>query len=337
MKICKVNSLPLKEVIESLAKCFNVDYYTSCTEHYINIPPAWGKGQIRGINFDNGLGMIIYQCEFLEDVRIDFTVGKVHPIKYIYSVNGLIRHRFENGNEEHYIEKYKCAIVASQSHNGHVLTFEKKKSIEIVSLEIDRSKFLKTSSCEILDISETLREIYEDVEAENSFYHEGFYGLEFRTILNNISRYEGHKLVRKFYLESISLQIFINQILQFDDDLLNELDKTILRINELDRVENISSYISKNIDKELAIPTLTKMAGINPNKLQLAFKHLYGKTVNEYVTSVRMATSLKLLKDKDLNVSEVVLRIGFKSYSYFSKLFKEHYGITPSKYKNFHS
>ncbi len=71
MKICKVNSLPLKEVIKSLAECIGVDYKESCGEYYLKIPSALGKGQIRGINFDNGLGIIIYQCEFYEDFRVD--------------------------------------------------------------------------------------------------------------------------------------------------------------------------------------------------------------------------------------------------------------------------
>lgn len=75
--------------------------------------------------------------------------------------------------------------------------------------------------------------------------------------------------MRKFFLKSIGLQIFINQILQFEDDLLNESDKTILRINELNSAEEVSVYIAQNIDEELSIPSLYQMAGIDSNKIQL--------------------------------------------------------------------
>jgi len=333
MKICKVNSLPLKEVIKSLADCFSVDYSENCGEYFLSVPPDLGKGQIRGVNFNNGLGIIIYQCEFLRDVRIDFTVDDVHPVKYIYTVKGPIEHRFGNEDIVHRIEQYKCAIVASKSKNGHILFFQKNTSFEVVSLEIDRSKFLKSADCEINDVAGDLKKLYQDVKAKDVFYHEGFYGLEFKNLLSNMSRYENQKLIRKFYLESIGLQIFVNQLLQFEDDLLNDSDRTILRVNELNRVEELSTYILENIDKELSVASLSTLAGLNPNKLQLAFKYIFSKTVNEYVTTTRLEMSLKLLEDKNLNVSEVVLRIGFKSYSYFSKIFKQKYMVSPSTYR----
>ncbi len=333
MKICKVNSLPLKEVIESLAECLDVGFSESCGEYFLNIPENYGKGQIRGINFDNGLGIIIYQCEFIEDIRIDFTVDDVHPIKYIYSVEGPINHRFENENITHKLEQYKCAIVASESNNGHILSFNKNVPIEVVSLEIDRRKFLSNVTCEINDMLSELKSLYEDVNAKKTFYHEGFYGIEFKTLLANISKYEDSKLIRKFFLQSIGLEIFVNQLLQFGDDKLNESDKSILRVNELNRVENISEYITKNIDKDLSVSKLSRLTALNPNKLQSAFKYLFNNTVNEYVTNTRLAISRELLKEEELTVSEVVLRIGFKSYSYFSKIFKEKYNMSPSTYK----
>ncbi|MDN3492560.1 helix-turn-helix domain-containing protein [Winogradskyella bathintestinalis] len=334
MKICKVSSIPLKEVIISIAQCFNVDYHESCSEYYLELPHTIGKGQIRGINFDNGLGIIIYQCEFYEDIRIDFTVDQIHPIKYIYSVNGPVYHRFADEKDTHEIAQYKCAIVASNTTNGHILSFKKNVKTDIVSLEINREIFLKSTICEMTGVTEDLRKLYQDVLAENTFYHDGFYGIEFKTLLTNISQYENLKLVRKFYLESIGLQIFVNQLLQFEDDQLNESNKTILRINEIKRIEKTTSYISQNLDEDLSISALSRASGLNPNKLQTGFKHLYNFTVNEFVINVRLETAYQILQNEDINVSETVSRIGLKSLSYFSKIFKEKYHISPSVFKD---
>ncbi|WP_046758923.1 helix-turn-helix domain-containing protein [Kordia jejudonensis] len=334
MKICKVNSLPLKEVIENLASCMNVEYYQSCGEYYLEIPSKLGKGQIRGINFDNGFGIIIYQCQFLEDVRIDFTVTDIHPIKYIYSLKGPIQHRFANENSIHEIKQNTCAIVASENTSGHVISFKKNMAIEIISLEINREEFLQNTYCEISGIAKELRELYKDVKANKTFYHEGFYGLGFKTLFADISKYENQKLIRKFYLESISLQIFVKQLVLFEDDQLNESDKTILRINELQRVEQISIYIEENLDQDLSITKLSQLTALNPNKLQKAFKYLYNSTVNEYITNIRLENSCKLLKDRELLVSEVALRVGISNYSYFSKIFKQKYKISPSDFKS---
>ncbi|QYJ68250.1 helix-turn-helix domain-containing protein [Flavobacterium litorale] len=333
MKICKVSSLPLKDVIKNLASCLNVEYKENCNEYYLDIPAFIGEGQIRGVNFDNGLGIIIYKCKFNKDVRVDFSVNDVHPIKYIYSVEGPVEHSFSNESTVHLIEQYKCAIVASERNNGHVLSFPKDKKVEIVSLEIDRRKFLVNTTCELGDSTSKLQKLFKDIDAAETFYHDGFYGIEFKNLLQDISKYENQKLIRKFYLESMGLQIFVKQLEQFEDDLLNNNDRSILRVNELNRVEDISIYIKENPTEDLSIVSLSRITGLNPSKLQTGFKHLFNTTVNEYVTNTRLEKALVLLKQSDLNVSDVASGVGFSSNSYFSKIFKKKYKMSPTDYK----
>lgn len=337
MKICKVNSLPLKEVIESLAGYFDTEAKEKCGEYIFDIPSNFGVGQIRGLNFDNGLGVIIYSCKFLNDLRIDFTLDDVHPIKYIYSVQGAIEHRFANDDETHLIEQYQCAIVASKSKNGHMLSFKKDTAIEVVSLEIDREKFLVNTACEVEDLALELQELYQDTSANKEFYHKGFFGLDFKGLLDDIAKYDDKKLIRKFYLESVALQIFVNQLLQFEDDLLKDSESSLLRINELNSIEEISHHIKNNLTGDLSIDNISRKTGLNPNKLQLGFKYIHGTTVNEYITGIRLDRAQELLQNPDLNVSDVVVQVGFESKSYFSKIFKKRFNLTPSAYKQLSS
>ena|SRR5690554_1366188 len=333
MKTFKVNSLPLKEVIENLAELFNVPYKEVCDEYCLEIPANLGEGQIRGVNFDNGLGFILYECQFLEDIRIEFTLDDIHPIKFIYSAEGNLHHTFANDEEVHSIEHYKCAIVASEKTNGHILTFLKNEKYKIVSLEIDRAKFSTTSSCEISTESNELQSLFSDVKANRTFYHEGFYGLDFMEIFKEVSKYEDQMLIRKFHLESIALRIFIHQLLQYDDDLYDTDKSTLVRVTELNRVEELSSFIKENLDQHLIIQELSKRTGLNANKLQSAFKYLYNSTVNEYVTKRRLEKAKRLLLDRNLNISDIVNMVGLESKSYFSKIFKREYDMSPSEYR----
>ena len=333
MNVYKVNSLPLKEVIESLAKHFKVLCIENCNEYSLNLPPEIGVGEIRGITFDNGLGIIIYKCRFLADIRIDFTENDVHPIKYIYSVEGPVDHSFANDKVVHHIARHQCAIVASEKNNGHTLSFKKNTDIEILSLEINRALFLKNTSCEVHSLAPALKILFEDKLASKTFYHDGFYGLEFKQLLSENLKYKDKALVRKFYLESISLQIFVNQLLQFEDDLLNGPKQNILRLNDLSRIEEVTKYIKENLSEDLTIVSLSSKTGLNPNKLQTGFKYLFNTTVNEYVVNMRLEKAVVLLKNNDLNVSEIAGLIGIESNSYFSKIFKMRYQISPSKYQ----
>lgn len=334
MRVLKVNSLPLKDVIESLAQSFNAKYKESCDEYYLDIPDEFGEGQIRGINFDNGLGIIIYECQFKENIRIEFTVDNVHPIKFIYSAWGTLQHFFANEENVHEIEQFKSAIVASELSNGHVLNFKKDEKYEIVSLEIDREKFSRGTICEMDGGLNKLQNLLSDIKASSTFYHEGFYGLEFMKIFEEKSKFVTQKLVRKFHLESIALRIFVNQLIQYEDDLNSNEKSTLLRFKELERVKDVSQFIKSNFEGDLSIPKLSERTGLNPNKLQSAFKYLFNNTVNEYVLKSRLEESRRLLHNKELIVSDVVSLVGFKSKSYFSKIFKEEYDMSPSEYRN---
>lgn len=337
MNTYQVDSIPLKEVIESLADSFKVGVRENCDEVSLKIPADIGTGQIRGINFGNGLGLIIYVCEFRENTQIEFTKSDIHPVKFLYTRQGPITHFFANLLDKHTILQYECAIIASDNKNGHILRFEKNTAIELVSLEINRKKFKAHAACEMKDLPSKLRRLLEDSKAENRFYHNGVYDLAFKNILSDIGKYEDHQLIREFYLESMALRIFINQLLLFEDDQLNDESRKLLRVNELSRAEDLSGYIRDHLNNDLNIPQLCKKSGLNPIKLQTAFKYLYNNTVTGYITDKRLERAEILIKTTDLNISQIAYHIGYTSLSYFSKIYKEKYGISPSKYKKIHS
>ena len=61
---------------------------------------------------------------------------------------------------------------------------------------------------------------------------------------------------------------------------------------------------------------------------------MHGRTVTDPVRNVRIEKSAKMIKNTDLNISEIVYSIGFASRSYFSKIFKEKYNCTPKNYRD---
>ena len=59
---------------------------------------------------------------------------------------------------------------------------------------------------------------------------------------------------------------------------------------------------------------------------------MYGRTVTEYIRHVRLEAARDLINTSELNISQIVYTIGFSSRSYFSKIFKAKYNISPSDY-----
>ena len=327
--IVRVSSLPLKD----FALCFAAPLHMSCSEYYVNLPDHIGEGEIRGLNFDNGLGLIIYRCTFKEDYEVQFTVDDIHPLKYLYMVDGPIEHEFLIDKETHLLEKYKCAMVASRDNGGHILRFKAGESSYLVSLEIDRATFTDNLGCELDELSTAMKELLQDKIANKAFYHEGYYGLSFLNLFHSINDFEDKKLVRKLFLESKSLDIFVNQIELFEDDNRNPDKSKIFRTNEISVIEKAGAYIFENLGEDLKVSDIASIFGLNETKLQQGFKYFYNHSVKEYIIQKRLEEASLLIRTTNLSISEISDKVGFRNKSHFSKSFKNYFKLGPKEFR----
>ena len=93
-------------------------------------------------------------------------------------------------------------------------------------------------------------------------------------------------------------------------------------------------FIENYPDRQFSIAELRRKSGLSPSKLQEGFKLMHGTTVTDYIREVRVIKAEELIKNTDLNISEVVYSIGFTSRSYFSKIFRKKFNCSPKQYKD---
>jgi AraC-like DNA-binding protein len=62
-------------------------------------------------------------------------------------------------------------------------------------------------------------------------------------------------------------------------------------------------------------------------------KALTGQTITEYVRNYRLEKAAELLLNKTGTISEIAYQVGFESLPYFSKVFFEKFGKTPSEWR----
>lgn len=333
MKEMRVKSLPLKDVIKDLSEEMNTPYTEDCDVYILDIPASFGRGQIFGINFPSGLGLICYDCTFNSNLTISFSVNSVHPAKFLYIVDGELEHSFEHENDKHFLSQYQNAIVASSSYNGHVLSFQKGLHTKLYSLEIDRKQFTEKLNCSIEQLSNPLRELLLDSDASESFYHEGGYSLELFDMLRKMALTSYSGLLRQLLLLSTTAGILHQQFVQFERDL-NQSDSQSLKPEQIDLVQRAITLIEENMREPVNIDYLAKTIGTNSARLQHCFKLLYGNTVNGYIKNARIIRAAELLTYSDLPVTEVISEVGLINRGYFSKIFKSHYGFTPKAFRS---
>lgn len=98
-------------------------------------------------------------------------------------------------------------------------------------------------------------------------------------------------------------------------------------------IEDVEAYIEKNLGKSLSLKKIAAAFYMHPNYLGQKLKNHWNMCFNEYLNRRRIAKSVDLLKDKDLSVHEISVRVGYKNYASFLEYFKKYMKMTPNTYK----
>ncbi|MDR1764499.1 MAG: AraC family transcriptional regulator [Lachnospiraceae bacterium] len=96
------------------------------------------------------------------------------------------------------------------------------------------------------------------------------------------------------------------------------------------RVKICVRYISEHFAEPLTVNTLAQHFKLHPVYFGNLFRSSLGMPFKKYLLSVRMNTADTLLRSGEYSVSEVAFQCGYADVFYFSKVFKEHRGVSPS-------
>ena len=78
---------------------------------------------------------------------------------------------------------------------------------------------------------------------------------------------------------------------------------------------------------------LAKLVALNEHKLKTGFREIYGKSIYEYIRSIRMENASHLLENMDLSISEIAGMVGYVNTSHFAAAFRNAYGLNPRDFR----
>ncbi len=98
-------------------------------------------------------------------------------------------------------------------------------------------------------------------------------------------------------------------------------------------IAEILVYINKNAVQIRSADEIAKAFGLSMPYLSTTFRNAIGTPLKSYIQAKKIACAKELL-DKDCSVTEACYESGFNDCSYFIKVFRQHVGMTPLRYKN---
>ena len=113
--------------------------------------------------------------------------------------------------------------------------------------------------------------------------------------------------------------------------------QTLVPRLQVEFVQRVADYITKNINDKITVKRLTTEFGISDTYLQSSFRSVYGMPVISFIRAQKMQSAAQILIHTAKSIDKIAEEFGYENESKFSAAFKKIMGDSPSVYRKEHS
>lgn len=214
-------------------------------------------------------------------------------------------------------------------HGETCLTFSESSKFHLTQISVTTQYFI-----DILPQNEKwAKSLTESMDKRSSIFNASASKINLlqHLSLQNIYNNQNPGKLGLLSLESSAIQTIVS----FVDNCFARADDVLLKIPKRDSkiIEDVKGFLESTFLGEHTLQSIARRFGINQSKLTTYFKALFGITVFELLSELKMLHAKKLLEDKGLFVQDVAPIVGYKNPHHFSAAFKKRFGVSPSALK----
>jgi AraC-like DNA-binding protein len=102
--------------------------------------------------------------------------------------------------------------------------------------------------------------------------------------------------------------------------------------SENEIIRRAQQYISGHIREKLSVPLVARMVDVSPSYLTALFHKNLQISPGEYIRRIKLQESKQMIREGNLNFTEIAAALQYSTVHHFSRQFKEKFGITPTEY-----
>lgn len=147
------------------------------------------------------------------------------------------------------------------------------------------------------------------------------------------ARHDQKTLIEK--IEQLQAKLQQEQTLRMKPEIASITLEKLDEVPDNVFLAHVDQLITRNMEKsEFTAATIAQVLHLSRTQLDRRMKQLAGKTATTYLLDRRMTYARELLLTTRMPVADVAMASGFEDTSYFSRVFKQHHGNTPSGMRN---
>lgn len=301
----------------------------------INTPSVHGicnelKSPVNICKISDFLSWIELEAHPEEDLLLKLNDNKNMYLHFTYNLKDPVSLSSVRKLKSKQLSKFQSAITHDKKGFDTFLNLRGEGAYHVCIIQLAKYNTDK----KVNPLFSQFEKVFNALNDDHYFIHTGLPNLQVGEYVRKLIDMPKTKLTEKLMVSgyiNILLSIKLKQYLEYIDQPLPEY--AMLTQGEVERIRNISKAIQNSPELEYRIDELCKKSGLNATKLQFGFKEMHGKTVCNFISHVRLEKAEELLKTTDLNVSQIVYSLGWSSRSYFCKIFKEKYNLSPKSYQ----
>ncbi|TDN40328.1 AraC family transcriptional regulator [Hymenobacter sp. UV11] len=198
---------------------------------------------------------------------------------------------------------------------------------QCVALAIDR--------LQIIDTVNYLNEFYPKTEAGKwtfGFQQYRFYNnADITALLYKLVRIGFDSSRNKDILADLTVKELVLRLMQTQS--LHELETQGPALATSNRFAHILQYIKEHIAEKISITALSERVHMSQASFHRAFRQEFGLSPLEYIIKERMRLAKQCLQNPALSITEICFRAGFNNQAYFTRMFRQMEGMTPTDYR----
>ena len=213
------------------------------------------------------------------------------------------------------------------------LTFDLKGSLTYIVVGIESTLYENDA---VLIRPEMLRERRQGNEPVNyvsfNFYVYDDAALPKEVFLKKIISQETKNILSAFPLKHMTNSYHEKEkTMNLLNYIIHDIGSIIDFESSNSHIIKIKKYINTNLDKPLTLTDISNHINLSKEYTASIFKKETNKTVTEYINEKKMLLAKEMLQAGGISLNGISESLGYENYSYFSRIFKERFGISPKK------
>lgn len=102
--------------------------------------------------------------------------------------------------------------------------------------------------------------------------------------------------------------------------------------SENEIIRQAQQFISTHIRQKLSVPLVARQVDVSPSYLTALFHKNLQISPGEYIRRIKLQESKQMIRENNLNFTEIAAELQYSTVHHFSRQFKEKFGITPTEY-----